>query len=649
MVSRFNDLPGRGNNHAIEEKAEAAFKSFLASSDHFILQQADRKDYGTDCQVEVLDQGKPSNVRLHVQLKGSERELNADQSLSIKVDRTNLNYLVAQSYSFFVAYHVPTGSLQIATVEGVLHQYEHKGIHWNEQETLTVRFSETLTLERLEALGGLALSSTRVLRDQRIAQVSAASDDLVDNLLGSQPAIHVPDDPELASIYLKKLYDGGADAAISSAFEQFKAILGVDSDSMTYCYMAEANLGMAEPARFPERIEASVEHFLKMIGSGRHQIGSLYYTIGNAYSALGDEFAAKASYEEAAGDTDFMAKPANAAQCLKNLGTSFERLGDEDRGAELYRDALEMEPQLPEANLALGLYLHRKGHLQEAIKHYDEVIFTERQLGRNSTVNGWRLSALFSTGEVREAFRAINQLLADADREPWIWPWCAQQVAAFGRCSVASATYALGFWEKYLLKHPKISTARADLLLTHLFLRQESEDIEKDYASFQTEFDNHIVQVQPEHAALPWDRLGHWAQDEELWEEAERCFRQAYELEGGHYGYCLGTALNSLGRYEEALPLVLAQAQGIQPDAMSWFQVAFANENLGRTREAVEGYRKALSLDPDYALAMFNMAGTLWNSGDYNAAAIVFRTAAEQFPENELTAKLRRDLPELFH
>lgn len=132
------------------------------------------------------------------------------------------------------------------------------------------------------------------------------------------------------------------------------------------------------------------------------------------------------------------------------------------------------------------------------------------------------------------------------------------------------------------------------------------------------------------------------------WEEAERCFRKAYELDGGHYGYCLGTTLNFLGRHGEALPLVQAQADSVQPDAMSWFQVASALDHLGRTDEAIAAYRKALVLDPDYALAMFNMAGVLWNRGGREEGGLIFRTAVRQFPDHELSAKVRQDLPSLF-
>ncbi len=640
-------MPGRGRNRTIEAKAEAAFRSLIADSPDFIVQRADENDFGSDCQIEVLDEGLATNVRLHVQLKGTERSLNADGSLSISIERTNLNYLIAQGHSLFVACHVPTGSLRLTNVEAVLRLYEHKNVNWKDQDTLTVTFAEELTFARLARLAGLALSSSRSARDERIAQAQAIPSAFPGVVRDAMPAINVPDDPERALQILEALYERGADLVISAAFDQFAAVLGSNSAEMGCCYMSEINLGMAGCGR-PDRIRAGKVHFKAKLRTKRYLPGSLHYTIGNAYSALGDEKSAKASYQAAARDAVYMADPGMAATCLKNLGASFEKLGNEEMAAEIYRGALEMNPQLPEAHLALGQYLHRQGQFEEALTHYDATLFDDRDLGKNASVTGWRLNALFNLGQDREAFRAINLLLADADREPWIWSWCARQVAAFSRTSVAAARGALTFWQRYVRTHPDVSAARADLLLTFFYLRSEGEEIGKDYATFRAEFETHIAHVDPSEAALPWDRLGHWAQDLDDWEEAERCFRKAYELNGGHYGYCLGTALNFLGRYGEALPLVQAQADGIQPDAMSWFQVASALDHLGRRDEAVAAYRKALVLDPDYAVAMFNMAGVLWNLGDREEGGRIFRTAVRQFPDHELSAKARQDLPSLF-
>jgi tetratricopeptide (TPR) repeat protein len=165
------------------------------------------------------------------------------------------------------------------------------------------------------------------------------------------------------------------------------------------------------------------------------------------------------------------------------------------------------------------------------------------------------------------------------------------------------------------------------------------------YAAFKAEFEANIGLVEGEAAAHLWDRLGHWAQDEEDWEEAARCYRFAYDIAGGHYGYCLGTALIFLDRPAEALPLLLAQAEGIQPDDMSWFQVAMAYEKLGRTEASIQAYRKAVALNPDDELAWFNMGGVHWNAGDWEGASQVWKTAVAKFPEHELAAQLRRELP----
>lgn|GEM_PF-5271237 len=102
--------------------------------------------------------------------------------------------------------------------------------------------------------------------------------------------------------------------------------------------------------------------------------------------------------------------------------------------------------------------------------------------------------------------------------------------------------------------------------------------------------------------------------------------------------------LNFLRRYDEVLPLVQAQADSIQPDATNWFQVASALERLGRIVKAVTAYRKASFLDPNYAVAMFNMAGALWNRGDWEEGGRTFRTALAHFPDHELSTKARQDL-----
>jgi tetratricopeptide (TPR) repeat protein len=646
-MSDFDDLPRRDDNHVTEEKALTAFQTRLLESGAFILQTADRKDYGTDCQIEVAHDGSATNARIQVQLKGTGQPLNRDGSVSVVVSRANLNYLLAQKHSFYVCFHVPTASIRFCFADAVMRQYEHGGSNWTKQGTVTVNFTEELTVEALRALAMLALHGSRESRDDRLGQVVAPPAELARLLRRQVPSIHVPEDRPHAAYVLEQLYERGADEVISAAFGRFAAVLGANSEEIGYGYMAEINLGMARRSDASGRIEEAIGYFRSRLAGGRYHRGSLNYTIGNALSALGREDEARREYESAFEDRVFMSSAEMAAQLNKNLGTSMERLGEQDLAVAHYQEALRLAPELPEAHNALGNYYIRVGRYQEALEHLDRVVVAEHQQGMLSAIAGWRVNVLFNLGDGRGAFREINALLSRADDHPWIWPWCARQVTAFGRASVANARQAVNFWQRYIAVHPDVAVARQELLLAQFYLRQEGEELGVTYAAFREEFDRQIARIDDTDAALVWDRLGHWAQDEGDWAEAERCFRRAYDLERGHYGYCLGTALNFLDRFEEALPILTEQAHALQPDAMSWFQVAVAQSGLGRSSEAVAAYRKAIELNPDYPEAMFNLGGTLWNTGDTLAAQEAWSAALERFPDHRLSEDVLRVMPGL--
>jgi len=643
--SHFDDLPKRDNNDLIEDAAVVAFQQLLSASRAFHLQRADRKDYGTDCQIEVSDGGAATNVRVHVQLKGTEKALRDDGSFTVQVPRANLNYLFMNPHSFYVGYHVPTDTLRFVFVDAVLRDYAHRQADWAAQKTITISFDADLTVDVVRRLAALARSSAVAERGTRAAQVLAGPDDVAAVVRASVPIVYVPSDPHEAAVIAERLYDSGENAALNAAFGKFESVVGADHDVLGFCYMAAINLGMEGTIEDRQRIEDAIAHFRARLRSGRFQAGSLHYSIGNGLSALGDEEAAKAAFEAALADPAFASDPALAAQGHKNLGTSFERSNDQERALTHYREALRLDPNLAEAHCAMGSYYHRVGQYEDALTHFDHVVISEAQLGRFSRVAGWRINVLFNLGDGRAAFRDINAILGDGHREAWIWPWCARQVALFGRATVDNARRASVFWQRYVAKHPDVSAARREYLLANFFLRSHGEEIGKTFAEFSNEFDEHVGFLDVDDAALAWDRLGHWAQDDENWREAERCFRKAYDAAGGHFGYCLGTALNFLGRCEESLPLLLEQAERIQPDPLSWFQVGAAHAELGNTDQAVIAYRKAIELDPDYALAWFNLGGVHWNDCDMGAALTVWQQAVTKFPDHEMAARVRALLP----
>lgn len=648
-LDHLDNLPKRHRNHSTEAKAATAFETCLVESGRFILQKADRNDYGTDCQIEVVDQDQATNVRIHAQLKGTERRLNADASLSIEISRENLNYLEMHPHSFYVAYHIPTSSLRIYSADTVLSKYEHAGKGWTHQQSITVNFTDELTNARLDRLATIAISEARAQRNRRTEHMRTAPSDTTRLIQHGIEHIYVPDDQVQARQLLAQYYNQAADTQISAAFDRFAAVLGENSEDMSLAYMAEINLGMEGASRARNRIEAAVRFFRNQLEMGRCERGGLHYTIGNAFSALGQAEDAKTAYQAALADPVFANTPNLASQGHKNIGASFKRLGDKKRAVEHYREALRLNPHLSEAHYALALLYVRQGEWQHALTHLDQAVFTDPTRAKAAGVAGWRANVLFNMGEGSAAFREINGLLGQADREPWIWPFFAQLVTSFGRATTENARQALGFWNRYVGAHPESSGGRRELLLSTLFLRAKGHDVGRDYTEFRAEFHRHIEHIDDkDEVAFLWDRLGHWAQDEADWGEAESCFRKAYDLAGGHYGYCLGTALNFLGRFKESLPILRDQAEGIQPDAMSWFQLGVAYNELGHADQAIKAYENALALDPDYELAMFNLGGVYWNMGEKLQASGIWMMAIGRFPNHELAHKLRREMPTVF-
>ena len=135
---------------------------------------------------------------------------------------------------------------------------------------------------------------------------------------------------------------------------------------------------------------------------------------------------------------------------------------------------------------------------------------------------------------------------------------CARLIAAFGRASVENARPAARFWQRFINAHPGHSAATRELLMSTFYLRGQGEDVGKSYSEFRAEFDR---PYRPPHRRWTQRCRGiGWVIGRRMkttGQRRERCFRKAYDLESGDYGYCLGIALKELGRFEESLPLLL--------------------------------------------------------------------------------------------
>ena len=649
-MSHLNDLPKRDNNRQIQEQSETAFQTAISECTEFVRQSEDKHDYGTDYVIEASDDGAMTNVRVHVQLKGTGRKKNADGSVSLSIDRTNLNYLLMQPCSIFVCCHMPSKQLLVRSAVDVLREYEHKSNDWANQKTVTVRFKEEFDQNFQRRLKEIAVICAKGARDHRLYFATQPPVSISSFPEEGEIDLPVPENQEQAEEMLAELYKRGHDRTISRSFDKFRAILGPSNEKLIHAYMAEINLGINGKECSKSRIAEGIEVILGAVNSGIYSPGSLLYCVANGWFAIDEYEKARDAYNSALTRLDQIDIDSQVdAQCYKNLGAALEKLDKPETARTMYTRALEMDPKLAEAHFALALWYNRKNvELDRALEHLDAIVWPANSAGSMPSVQGWRAEILFKQGKIDEAFRDIRALLSDGGGLDWVLPWCARLVATYGRTSIDAAQNSVQFWDIYLRRFADDVFAQRERLLCVYFIHANGGWTGYDHWGFQQAVADVAANGAPNPAFL-WDRAGHWAQDEKDWSEAEKCYHIAYDLSPNEYGYCLGTALNVLGRHEDALPILLPQAKEHQPDEMSWFQVAVAREGTGDIAGCISAYKRALQLDEYYDLAWFNLGGVYWNSKNKVDAIATWKEAIRRFPTHHLSLKLQSDLPDLLN
>lgn len=644
----LNDLPQRDITHDIEKASFNAFENAIAEAGLFITQKPDKSDdYGSDLQIEARIGSSVTNSRVHVQLKGTSTEANKDGSISISIKRTNLNYLLRQPLSLYVCYHELSKQLLVAFAEDVFRQYEQKDLDWRARKNITVKFSVPFDISFQTRLNDLLVARSNSLVDWRLQWTAATPEQLTKIVNRAKPLVSIPGDPKQAYEILSALYGQGEDEVISASFPQFEAVLGNIPEAISPAYMSEINLGINGYEFDEERVLKSVPLLEGMKEKGVIEPGSLTYCVANAWLALEKYEAASCLYLQALEELPFPEAGFEAAQCFKNLGAAFGAQGKTESAKECYQKALNLVPELPEAKFALAKCLYDEGDDKGALELFDSIVWETDSSARSLSVSGWRTAILFNLGDTGGAFREVNLLLSHASKLKWIFPWCAKHIWQFGKESTDTIQKSVVFWRKYLQEFPEDIRGKREYLICLWRLHECDIRVDMDFLTFKREILALIEAGDPDPAFL-WDRLGHWAQTEDSWEEAEDAYRKANEKEPDQYGYCLGTALNFRKKYEEALPILLAQAEEYLPDSKSWFQVAVAREGTGDTVGCIEAYERALELDPDYDLAWFNLGGVCWNSGDTPYALTIWKEAVTRFPDHDLAGQLRQFLPSVF-
>lgn len=129
-------------------------------------------------------------------------------------------------------------------------------------------------------------------------------------------------------------------------------------------YMSEINKAMDRVNGNEERVLNVIQCLRDRLEEGNLTKGSLYYSIGNGFT---DPDRVKEAIQEYKTALEHIIEAEKlAAQCYKNMGSSYSKLGNENEAYECYNKELELEQNLSEANLASGVIHNRRGNYELA-------------------------------------------------------------------------------------------------------------------------------------------------------------------------------------------------------------------------------------------------------------------------------------------
>lgn len=145
-----NNLPKVNPNEDLETISNNFFRPLFDVA-KFEIRSETFRDKGIDFHIELKKEQSPgnsvyTNFRFAVQLKATKSvRANADNSFSIPISTSNINYLLNNGMpAFYVFFHKPTNSFYYENVNNFAVELLKKDSDWNKKEKHSLRFSQVL-------------------------------------------------------------------------------------------------------------------------------------------------------------------------------------------------------------------------------------------------------------------------------------------------------------------------------------------------------------------------------------------------------------------------------------------------------------------------------------------------------------------------
>jgi protein O-mannosyl-transferase len=283
-----------------------------------------------------------------------------------------------------------------------------------------------------------------------------------------------------------------------------------------------------------------------------------------------------------------------SAPAHNGLGMALLGQGRAAEAIECSRKALEIMPDHPGAHNNLGNALAALGRHVEALQEYRTALELN---SRSPETHKNMAEALSAMGRAGEAIEACERALELKPESPEIHYAFGSILARSGRL-----TEAISHFEKVAGSHPLFAEACNNL--GSIFASQHQPKEAADYFA-------RAIEARPDFAEAHNNLASMLASQGRMLEAMDH-YGRALEIMPGYADahINLGKVLERQGRTAEAIGHFIRAVEA-RPDPAVGCMAGSALRGLGRYREAIGQYEKALSLDPSHLPAYYQLAWLL--------------------------------------